>query len=433
MYRREIGILPLVVISGTYAAPIERGVLYSALSRLMAREPMLAANVFNVETDPVVRLLEEIDLDRVVVFEPTTLRDDVINRLVKDTDRMYEQPKTPLWRLHVVEDGRELVWAFDHSLFDGNCGPAFHLGLATEMDPAKSTDNPIVTLASSVTLPPALESLVDLRPPTWFLAKALFREFIASKLWTPKPAPRGLPGVSVPLVNETALGELSADELSAVLAKARGSGLTLVGVLHAAVISAALQQLPEYDPAREELSFECPVDARRYTKAGSSGLAPFIGNYVVSYDYDASPAIAANPSVRTELGISESFAQQFSTGLKSAVAAGRDICYGVGSLSYINVRDFISGFPKLTQRRKTAEVSNLGSLSPPSEAKIPLTRLTFAQAANSAGAPFVLNAVGLKQGPLVVSLSVATTERQQAQHLLDTVIGSIKTWAKIQS
>jgi hypothetical protein len=419
VYRRQLGFLPWVVVSGRYSIPITKEILYPALKKLVTKEVLLAVNIFDLSTNPVLKRIQEVNLDTIVVFEENNQLEQVSDRLFHDTKAVYET-NTPLWRLLVIDGGYELVWAFDHGPFDGNCGPKFHIGLANALDPSVKSLDSTIAIPQTTEIPPALESLVDLRPSMWFMAKILYKEFVSPS----PPTPKEVPPPSVPPKNKTVYATISEGVVSKVLAKCHQLGVSLTAVLHTALIQACLKHFEEFDPTVNEFLFACPVNARRYMSKPDS--ASLFGNYVLTYDYNASPLIASH-DVLSSQNFSTSLSTVFNNELKEAVADGRQLRYGIGALGYVNIREYIGNTTKKPCRRVTAEVSNLGNITPP-ESKVELIQLAFAQASNSAGAPYVLNAVGVKGRSLTLSLSVATDDFATARTLLASVQAIISGW-----
>ena len=398
--RNQLRYSTVILVSATYTIPLTNEVLYPAVKRLINSEPLLAVNVFNCESEsPVIRRLTSIDLNQVTFHHNNLSLEDFSNKVLKNTALPYQDEKMPLWRLHVLNNDRELVFMFDHAVLDGNAGALFHKKLLTslneELGPVTS---PIINMDKPVAVPKCLDQLLDIRPAYWYMFKIvlmILKNMIIAPNSFGGPNPI-LPAENAkqPLLSTSSLYfSLDSAELEPLLKIARNNGITLTALFYAAFTKAIINAKLVADKDIP-LHFSCPVNARKYVR-NYKDIDNVLGNMVFQYSH------AVTDYRRASL---LALAKDFKSGLILTLNSPT-LKYNIGMLNKINVKKFLEGLGN-RPRHYIGEISNLGSIDlNEGSYKVKIERLSFTQPITVPGSAYILNIASLKNGPTSLSIT----------------------------
>uniref|UniRef100_A0A060T5E4 ARAD1B03916p n=1 Tax=Blastobotrys adeninivorans TaxID=409370 RepID=A0A060T5E4_BLAAD len=445
--RNQLRLNSVVIVAAQYSQTLTKQCLYRALAGLIEREPFLTATVFGVDSDEVVlKQVDCIDLDKIVTFDDTcTSFEQLSDSLIPGTCLPYEDPSLPVWRLYVIgKDQKELAFAFDHVCFDGGSGPLFHTKLLDQLNHISTTDSPIPSVLTKdsdageadATFPsmdflPNLEKLVDMRPPWSFMLKVVGQ--MALQKWWPDKKWTGPPPVAT-MESASTFTQLDADTVGQLLKLSKSNGVTLTSLLYAVFMRAIVDSglVPE-SASNHKFDCACPVNARKYI-SHPPGMDTALGNYVFNF-HDS----RFTPNDKDIFSI----ASKFNTNLRKALSAPTDIAYEIGLLGMINVKSYVHGATKAAARGSTAEISNLGTYdfftasteNSSSTKKWHISSLSFTQGSSAMGAPFMLNLVSVKKGPLTLGISTCTNKQDCTSlvRAMSAIISNLTSSSSISS
>lgn len=400
VHLNEMGMASVIFVAATYTQVLNKELLYEALGKLVDEEPMLRCNVFGEETTSRFFGRVDVDLDKVVFYRPDISSCQELSDLLIPKERYkYGDEHMPLWKVYVIgKEGVELAWVYDHSISDGASGVFFHQKLLSKLN--KETSEKKV---NEIKMAPSVENAIDVRP-SWGFSFQVFYSMLKKKLfgasgaktWIGKPP-------AVPMESQTELFDFEPEYAAQLLDYCRKRNITLTALLYAALLQTLRSIIPEEDQmAYDDLGFSCPVNARRYIPRFSTEL----GNYVFQFTHKA--PIKDNRTIEEE-------AKEILPVLKEATTDPTEIKYVVGLLNYINIPNRIQEGYKAQSRSGAMEISNLGSYDfSPKGGKIGLSKLVFSQGVNSLTYYTTVSLVGIKNGPISVSISVARDDENHS-------------------
>lgn len=392
MHLNEMGMASVVFVSATYTKVLGKELLYEALRKLVDEEPMLRCNVFGEETASRYFGRVDVDLNKVVFYRPDISTCQELSDLLIPTERYkYGDARIPLWRVYVIgKDRMELAWVYDHSISDGVSGVLFHQKLLSKLNKEPSEKEP-----EEIEMAPSIENAIDVKPSWGFsfqvvyslLKKKLFGG--GPKTWIGKPP-------AVPMESQTEIFEFEPEYAAQLLDYCRKRKITLTALLYATLLTILRNIIPEEDQkAYDDIGISCPVNARRYIP----GFSTELGNYVFQFTHKA--PLKDTKTIEEE-------AKEFLPILKQATTDPTEIKYIIGMLNYIDIPSHIQEAYKAQSRSGAMEISNLGSYDfSPKGDKIGISKLVFSQGVNSLTYYTTVSLIGIKNGSVSVSISVA--------------------------
>ncbi|KAI8996423.1 alcohol acetyltransferase [Trametes punicea] len=421
--RTQLGLSLWVTVSAKYrhdaGAPLDRSTLFVALERVVYAHPALVSRPMPCPEAPSILpftwvRLPSLDLNRVVDFyeEDSTHLESILTSFYAAPVQCPDD--LPLWKLFVLSDAT-IVFAYDHTIADGQSGMGFHAALLSALrqlqGPVLYHSGLLSALPEDVALVPPLEDSMDVSVPFRVIAGALYNTYVPSFLrrnemaWAGNPVPKSITHGSV-----IHILRYPPKDAAWLLQLSRLHSTTITGTLHAlalVVLSGLIRTLPDANIYRS-IATVIPVSLRRYT--GTSPIA--FCNHVSSYSAHHS---LLPPSHKSAATVSvETFpwhlAADFSATLKRE--ASRSV-YLVGLLKYV-----LEGYEKyllsfLGKKRPAAlEISNLGpfpvdSVEKPSSpgASWRIDEVIFAHTLPVTGAAFVMGVSGAESGGLGVTIT----------------------------
>lgn len=386
-----MGMSSVIFVCATYTQVLEKELLHEALGNLVDEEPILRCNVFGEKTTEPYFGCIDVDLDNVVLYRPDISSCQELSDLLIPAEKYgYGDEHMPLWRAYVIgEDRKELAWVYDHSISDGTSGVLFHQKLLHKMNKKQANNKN----SDDSKIGPRLEDVIDIRP-SWGFSFQFVSSMLKKKLFGGPKTWTGLPPV-IPLQSQSELFEFESEYAGQLLTYCRRHKITLTGLLYGVFLQSLRHIIPEEDQKTyDDISFCCPVNARKYNPA----LCNELGNYVFQFSHKA--PLKDNKTIEEE-------AKEVLPALKAALADPAEIKYAIGLLNYVDIRNYLNDEFKEQNRTGAMEISNLGSFDFPSNAdQINISKLVFSQGVNSLSCYTTLSLVGVKNGPICGSLSV---------------------------
>ncbi|KAA8908438.1 hypothetical protein TRICI_004776 [Trichomonascus ciferrii] len=387
----DMGMSSVIFVSATFTQVLDKERLHEALGKLVDEEPILRCNVFGVKDSSPYFGCIDVDLDKVILYRPDiTSCQELSDLLIPGEKYEYGDEHMPLWRAYVIgEDGKELAWVYDHCISDGTSGVLFHQKLLRIMNNGKVSNKK----PDEAKIGPCLEDAIDIRP-SWGFSLQFASSMLKKKLFGGPKTWTGPPPV-IPMQSQSELFEFDSEFSAQLLAYCRRHQITLTSLLYGAFLQSLRHIIPDEDQQTyDDISFCCPVNARKYNTA----LSDELGNYVFQFSHKA--PLKDNKTINEE-------AKEILPALKAALADPAEIKYVIGLLGYVNIRNYLNDEFKVQNRSGAMEISNLGSFDFSSNPdQINISKLMFTQGVNSLSCYTTLSLVGVKNGPICGSISV---------------------------
>ncbi|EJF59049.1 hypothetical protein DICSQDRAFT_172370 [Dichomitus squalens LYAD-421 SS1] len=285
----RIGITQWVIVSARYEHPslniVSKPVLFTALGEVVRSLAALHARLPPPSEPPIWQRLPSVDLTKVVIW---------LDRNRDDLKAIYEEicitpmefsEDVPWWKLYVLRDGT-VVFAFNHTIGDGQSGLAFHNALFHALNSLKDEDIPsehsglVTDLPQNLPLTPSLEEAAprQLAIPFFMFIRVVLETYLPflfswdrKCVWSGNP----IPTVITPEVNVRIL-RYSAEDATTLLKLSRERQATLTATLHTlafVVLSRLIRALPNGEGEKyQKIVTSYPISMRRYTGAPETAM-----------------------------------------------------------------------------------------------------------------------------------------------------------------
>ncbi|KAH9944961.1 alcohol acetyltransferase [Epithele typhae] len=420
--RSRLDLSSWVISVAHYTHPslaLTKALLYSALASVVTTKlPVLAAHLPALPAPQIWTRMAILDLEKVVTFLPDAGMD--FTALQHTLEAEFERPMEfredlALWRMWVFTDGT-VVFGYDHSIGDGQSGPAFHAQLLAALS-LLPTDPPevssIVDLgAITAELTPAIESVADMSVPLSQVVGGLLQEHVpwmdrkARCAWTGNP---NLPHIE--LTCRVRVAYASPADAAKLLAVARAHKTTVTCVLHTLSILIVSRMIHEADSGAgvkyETIPSAIPISLRSQVGTPTTAMCNHVSTYtshrgIFPKDVAAAPVSPA------------SFPWAEATKLGAELKRARpEAAQRIGAIKYLFGKYDKHYLDKLGKKRSYGfELSNLGAF-PKGEKKDgteegggwAIRELWFVQSDATLGAVVKLNLVGSPEGGLGISIT----------------------------
>jgi hypothetical protein len=381
--------------------PLDKTILFPALHRVVEAHGALGVRLVGASSKhPAFQRLQSVDFGKIVHYsdqDGDSLQHVLETHLMRFFDTNAE---LPLWGITVLTDNT-VIFFWHHCIGDGMSGLAFHEALLS----ALNADNTIyegresVIIPSTISIIPAIESLISIRPSI----RQLYRnaiEFFAPISWTSGgSAWTGNPPKESSCRAEIRILEFSPEEHARFVASCRKNNATLTPTLHVLAVSALSQLLHPNTNSVSRKSWETistliPVSLRPVAQTSPSVMCNHVSQY---------------PTFTT---LTPKFSWAAASTLTSTVHSFR----AVGGPGELGILMFIfgqfEGFwkAKFGKKREVGlEVSSIGPFNPASAHTDPqkwvIDRVIFAQSDVGTGAAIKLNVCGNPLGGLAIAVT----------------------------
>ncbi|TFK81118.1 hypothetical protein K466DRAFT_578693 [Polyporus arcularius HHB13444] len=413
--RSRLNLTGYVVVCARYThtsgTPLSRSILFAALEHTIRNNVVLAARFAPASPDAGVWVaLPRVDLNRVVTFVDKDRAD-----LPTLLEEFFAQPvdfseDMPQWRLVVLRDGT-VVFAYDHTVGDGQSGSAFHHNLLASLRSVHDTPSEhsgiVPSLPQDATLTPALEDAIDTTAPFFMLARMAVQSafpFIdrkKGKAWSGHPLQQ-----PVTLITRVRLLEYTPDQASNLRKVSRDHKATLTSTVHTLALI-ILSRLIYAQPANKKykhIHTYIPMSIRRFTGAPPSAICNHVS---VHNTYHALFRPAPGPTISEETFPWDRAAALTATLRRKLPKSPREI----GLFKYLSGKytEYLVG--RLSKPRTAGlEVSNLGAFPEPptkqgDDIQWRIEEMFFVQADATLGAAVKVNPVGNAAGGLGISIT----------------------------
>lgn len=418
-YRTWFKAVAPVMVGAEYSHPLEKNVLYPALTSLISDEALLGASIEIKPAPPSHRMVKigSVDLDKVVTYKDSEKLDDLVNAYYSSNEISYNQLELPLWRVMVLNKTLLLFW-FDHALLDGTSGALFHQLLLAKLNQTNGTGEFHSTVpVSKSPLDKTFDNLAKLRPPPNKLAKLLFKELIWNNVKPKRKYAWDGFEPKYPVASITAFGSLSIEQSAKLLAIARNNNTTINGIMVALMLEAAADCVPEKfvkkSTGETEITFSIAINNRGKPPMDPKYRDLKFGNFVTACDGKVKIK-SHNKLPKLTLDMARYTNQQVSKSIDEKRGA-----YVIGLLGYVDLKDYFKSLKdKLTPRREIVEFSNLGAYSA-GEGNWTLERMVFSQVVSSTNSSYTMSVCGVKGKTIGYSISIGTNDQAELKHIMN--------------
>ncbi|KAI0642282.1 alcohol acetyltransferase [Trametes meyenii] len=281
-----------VVVSAQYqhnaGAALDKPTLFSALEQVVYAHPALTVRLATctasqqpqspAQNPAVWKRLPSIDLNRIVEFHDSDAQQ--LERLLEDilSAPIEHADDVPLWKLWVLRDGT-VVFAYEHTIGDGQSGVAFHIALLSALRrlqvPVSEHPGILADYPEDAALAPPLEKCMKLS----LSFNGVIREVVKSRLpgslrkdskaWTGERIPK-----RVDFRTTVRILQYSSEEAQRLVRLSRAHNTTLTGTLHTlilVILSRLIYGLPDAERYTSVASF-VPISVRRFAGTPSTAI-----------------------------------------------------------------------------------------------------------------------------------------------------------------
>ncbi|KAI0372586.1 hypothetical protein BV20DRAFT_1034316 [Pilatotrama ljubarskyi] len=422
--RTQLKVLSWVVVAGKYqndaSATLDKPTLFAALEEVVRNQPVLASRLEFTSAAPNAPptwiRLPSVDLNRIVDF-----RDEDADQLKGVLEDLYAVPPqcpddVPLWRLLVLRDGT-VVFAYEHTVGDGQSGMAFHIALLNALrrfqEPVLNHSGLITDFSDEASLTPLLEDGVDVSVPFLSILREVLNLIIPESwrkswtAWTGKPTPESIVfGMNVQIAH------YSPEDAQYLVKLSREHNTTLVGTFHTLaliVLSRLISAEPDASKYKS-IATSIPISLRRFSGAPPTAFCNHLSalreyHPLLAPQYSSSTISADHFPWAVAARLTETLKRE-------APRSGSSI--GLLKLLGGKYEQYLRGM--LGKKRAAGlELSNLGPFpvnslekfaddAPPSS-RWNVREVLFAQADATLGAALLLNVAGSPTGGVGVTLT----------------------------
>ncbi|KAI0684575.1 alcohol acetyltransferase [Cytidiella melzeri] len=386
-----------------------------ALKRVILALPALCIQIAgDYATGPfyLVRLLF-VNLSDVLEYHKypcKTLQDVYTMELHTSLPRDVEKP---LWRV-IVHDNNTVVFAWSHSIGDGQSGHALHHALVSALnheDVSKAPEESfIVDVPLELTLLPTTEERTNTAVSWKTFFQALYNTFTPASWQRVYAAWTASPVISVnDISNEVRLRKLPAEHAKRLVNLCRQNGCTLTSFLHTLALCVLSHLIKTYEDRiynnlqkYKTFSTVVLVSLRRFTGTSALDICDQVSGY-----HSFPPIIRDVQYPLTKATFPWKMAADFKTSLQSGLEDTRQV---VGTIKYmyslgIAAKYFANQLGK--KRGKTFELSNTGVMPKVSDGRWQIDEVCFGQN-NAVCGQINVNVAGSPSGTVSFSYTWGT-------------------------
>lgn len=317
------------------------------------------------------------------------------------------------WRVYVLDHGREILFLYDHTLLDGMSGSFACRQLVKYIEDyqqGKGSDDAKIEV-SQKELPPPVEKQITVSAPVSRLVKELANEYIFSK---PKTS---LPTQVLPWSGYYGVIDMTYDQTSAFLKMCKSNSISGGAGLYSLMVCSSSKVLHDKypDAVKQQVGGSIPWNARKFTP----GLDPERLGMVVGESLFDNPVPKPTDVEFGQGGevppgfleVAKVYQDQIKKDGVSTWFSGYPFMHIIGLIPFVSLEDYFSSHTNSHQRHGMYSLSNLTAL----ETSSSVERLRFSQC-TGATCPFIqFSTVGVKGGPISISIAVAEDDSVVAE------------------
>ncbi|KAG5356170.1 hypothetical protein CJU89_5893 [Yarrowia sp. B02] len=399
--RSILGSYSNVVVSATLFKPTtHQGALYVA-QVLLEKEPLLGVSVSGQEGSFRMTMLREAQLDS---FVDVSLNHKSLQEVVTEIHYIRLNLSKQHWKLFLLNNGKEIVFLYDHALLDGMSGLFVIERVVKALNDFKSRDMVLSTTVpnSSLPLPVPVEQQLIVSPPFTLLLKELFKEYLYGKKVS-----------SLPLQKLDWTGFYSIIDFTQLQSRAfynmcKKNGLSVGAGLYALLVCASSGVLHRKypDAVAGPVRGLVPLNARNFTpNQDPKRLGMVVGESILSTVVPKPEKVNTEVPSRDFIRIAHQFKTRIARDSQSTAFSGYPFMHPVGLIPWVHsLKEYFVKHTKDHQRSSMFAMSNLTC------SDVPCEQLRFTQCTGGTS-PFIqYSVVGLKEKGISVGLGVSEDE-----------------------
>lgn len=412
--RSRIGSYSNVFVSARLREPASTEAVTYAVSQLIHNEPILGVRITGEKPGQFeMHKLKAEEYDIKDFLDTSSFVYKQVSEAQSDIHYIRFDLSKSHWRVYVLDHGREILFLYDHTLLDGMSGSFACRQLVRYIEDyqqGKGSDDVKIEV-SQKELPPPVEKQITVSAPVSRLVKELGNEYIFSK---PKTS---LPPQVLPWSGYYGVIDMTSDQTSAFLKMCKSNSISGGAGLYALMVCSSSKVLHDKypDAVQQQVGGSIPWNARNFTP----GLDPERLGMVVGESLFDNPVPKptdvefghggeAPPGF---LEVAKVYQDQIKKDGVSTWFSGYPFMHIIGLIPFVNLDEYFASHTNSYQRNGMYSLSNLTAL----ETSPSVERLRFSQC-TGATCPFIqFSTVGIKGGPISISIAVAEDDSVVAE------------------
>lgn len=397
--RSILGSYSNVVVSATLTKPTNVQAALYAAQILLEKEPLLGVSVSGQEGS---FKMTKLKLAKVQSFVDTSLIDNRLQEVVTELHYVRLNLSKQHWKLLLLDQGKEIVFLYDHALLDGMSG-LFVIERVVEAlkeyDSGKSRDTKPPPI-SAAPLPPPVEQQLVVSPPFSLLLKELFKEYLYGKKVSTLPLQR------LDWTGFHSIVDFSPLQSRAFYNMCKTHGFSVGAGLYALLVcsSSAVLHRKYPDSVSGPVRGLVPLNARKFTPdQNPKRLGMVVGESFLSTVVPAPEKENGRVPSREFVKIAHQFKSRIARDSQETVFSGYPFMQPVGLIPWVHsLQEYFEKHTNGHQRSSMFAMSNLTSSDMPGCEQLRFTQCT------GGTSPFIqISVVGLKDRGISVGLGVA--------------------------
>lgn len=406
--RSILGSYSNVVVSATLCKPTNlQGALYAAQT-LLEKEPLLGVCVSGQEEGHFkMTKLKDVKLDS---FVDVSLINQRLEKVVTEIHRIRLDLSKQHWKLLLLNNGKEIVFLYDHALLDGMSGLFVIQRVVSALQEYESRDpDSLLTTVSNnscrLPLPLPVEQQLVVSPPFSLLLKELFKEYLYGK-----KKESTLPLQKLDWTGLHSIIDFTPLQSRAFYNMCKKHGFSVGAGLYALLVCASSEVLHRKypDAVAGPVRGLVPLNARNFTPGQNpKRLGMVVGESILSTVVPGPKEVHGKVPSSAFIKIAREFKSRIARDSQKTVFSGYPFMHPVGLIPWVHsLQEYFLKHTNSHQRSSMFAMSNLTCSDMP-----PLCeQLRFTQCTGGTS-PFIqISVVGLKDQGISVGLGVSEDE-----------------------
>ncbi|RDW39003.1 alcohol acetyltransferase [Yarrowia lipolytica] len=404
--RSRFGSYSNVFVSARLRDPAPTEAVEYAVCQLIHNEPILGVTITGDKPGQYeMHKLNADDYDVKDFLDTTTFWDKQVSEAQSDLHYVRFDLTKAHWKVVGLDHGREVLFLYDHTLLDGMSGSFACRQLVKSIEEyrqgKRSDDNKIQV--SQKELPPPVEKQITVSAPVSRLVKELANEYLFSK---PKTS---LPPQVLPWTGYYGVIDLTTEQTSAFLKMCKAHSISGGAGLYGLLVCSSSKVLHDKypDAVQQQVSGSIPWNARKFTPGQDpERLGMVVGESLFDNPVPkpADVEFGSGPTIPSGfLEVAKVYQDQIKKDGVSTWFSGYPFMHIIGLIPFVDLEDYFASHTNNYQRHGMYSLSNLTAL----ETSTTVERLRFSQCTGGT-CPFIqFSTVGIKGGPISISVAVA--------------------------
>lgn len=383
------------------------------VQKLIENEPILATAITGQEGTFEVYKHKEVVLDDYVDF---SYSDVSLPEAHSDLHYVLFDLSKSHWKVYLLDHGMELLFLYDHTLLDGMSG-SFAIGQLvhylrdfSEIKNAEDYTEPENVKTSSKDIPPPVEAQITVSAPISRLFTELTNEYLFSK------PENSLPRQKLPWKGFYEIVDFSQSETANFLNMCKENNISGGAGLYALMVTSPARILHgKYpDSVTKPASGSVPINARNFCQGDPKRLGMVVGEVFIDSAVPEPSMLEFDGKTPSKafFEVAKAYSECLARDTTATWFSGYPFMHIIGLIPYVSsLTEFFKKHTDNYNRNTMFSLSNLTAVD------MDVQRLRFSQCTGGT-CPFIqFSSVGVKNGPISVSIAVAED---------DSVAGEVK-------